>query len=143
MIEPRRGIDTGRGVQGRYIYRVSTIDDTNLPICRYARAWISRAHARVCVCACVYARARIHRIVYVEAYGHIHAHTRTYTHGETHVRAARSHTCVKLHTWVGISDIYGQYFRFSCCYRSPYQFNMSAIKNWIKLYPHLATVSTR
>lgn len=37
-----------------------------------------------------------------------------------------------------ISDIYGQYFRFSCRYRSPYQFNMSAIKNWIKLYPHLA-----
>lgn len=40
---------------------------------------------------------------------------------------------------LGICNIYGQYFRFSWRYRSPYQFNMSAIKNWIKLYPDLAT----
>ena len=52
---------------------------------------------------------------------------------------ARLHVREVTRGWVGISDIYGQYFRFSCRYRSPYQFNMSAIKNWIKLYPHLAT----
>ena len=66
-------------------------------------------------------------------------HTRvrhTYVRAGVHVREVTR-------GWVGISDIYGQYFRFSCRYRSPYQFNMSAIKNWIKLYPHLATVSTR
>lgn len=65
-----------------------------------------------------------------------HTYVRTYVRAGVHVREVTR-------GWVGISDIYGQYFRFSCRYRSPYQFNMSAIKNWIKLYPHLATVSTR
>lgn len=136
MIEPPRN---RYGTRRRALYRVSTIDDTNLPICRYASVDSASAH----MCRCVTVRGRVCECVLARIREPVCARRRADAHTRKRTSVRRGCTCVKLHTWVGISDIYGQYFRFSCCYRSPYQFNMSAIKNWIKLYPHLATVSTR
>lgn len=101
MIEPPRN---RYGTRRRALYRVSTIDDTNLPICRYASvdsALARNTYARVCV-----------READAGALAHVYVtRTREKARPRTHARTRAYVHVHGLHTCVNVTHV-GGYLRY-------------------------------